>query len=265
MWMIVHDAGLLAVGNSHKLHTTGARLISRCRAAMSASPISTYSTPSCLLPSRAAQGAGCRPALAPAPPLSPRLLRWSQTGGARPGLRAFAPGTERAPHAGGPVARPPPRPGPARRPGGAKTTGPQSLGRSRSGWTLTMPRGAADDRPALVCARSPGPGPAAPAGRQLLPRRGPSPAPPAVLRDRASAGAQTRHWAAALGYAPVGPPRRSRVRPWASARELDKRRTAIARVLRRLQGCRRLFTRFEQRDVLFLGCIGFALIIDAVQ
>ncbi len=98
-----------------------------------------------------------------------------------------------------------------------------------------MPRGAADARPALACARSPGPAPAAPAGRQLLTRLGPPPAPPAVLRDRAS------------------------------ARELDKRRNEIARVLRRLKGFRRLFTRFEQRAVLFLGFIVFALIINALR
>ncbi len=85
------------------------------------------------------------------------------------------------------------------------------------------------------------------------------------MRDRASAGDQTRPLAVALRYAPVVPPRRSRVSPWASARELDKRRTAIERVLRRLQGCRRLCSRFEQRDVLFLGCIVFALIINALR
>ncbi len=131
----------------------------------------------------------------PLPPAAPLV----EKRGARPGLRASATRADRAPHAGGPVARPPPRPGPSRRPGGAHTTGPQSLGRSRGGWTPTLPRGAADDRPALVCARSPGPAPGAPAGHQLLPRRGPPPAPPAVLRARASAGAQTRPWAVALG------------------------------------------------------------------
>ncbi len=197
----------------------------------------------------------------PLPPAAPLVA----TRRARPGLRAFATGTERAPQVGDPVARPPPRPGPSRRHGGAKTTGPQSLGRSRGGWTPTMHLVAADARPALACARSPGPAPAAPAGRQLLPRRGPPPAPPAVLRDRASAGPQTRPWAVALGCAPVGPPRRTRVSPWASARERSTRRNEIARVWRRLQGFRRLCSRCEELDVLFLGFIVFALIIDALR
>ncbi len=194
----MHDAGLLAVGNARKLHTPGSRLISRCSAAMSASPIVTYSTPSCLLPSMAANGAGCRPALAPGPPLPPAAPLVA-TRGARPGLRAFAPGTERARHAGGPVARPPPRPGPSRRPGGAHTTGPQSLGRSRGGWTTTRHLVAADDRPALACARSPGPAPAAPAGRPWRTRRGPPPrssrgADGPGVRGRPDAALGPWHW-----------------------------------------------------------------------
>ncbi len=185
--------------------------------------------------------------------------------GARPGLRASTTRTDRAYQAGGSVARQHHRQGPFRRHGSAKTNGPQSLGRSRGGWTTKIHMVAADARTALVCALSPGHAHDAPAGRPWLTRLGPPPAPPAVLRDRASAGAQTRHLAAALGYVPVGPPRRTRVSPWASARELDKRCNAIARVLRRLQGCRRLCSRFEQRDMLFLGCSVFALIIDALR
>ncbi len=77
----MHDSGLLAVGNARKLHTPGSRLISRCRAARSASPLAPCSPPSGRSPSRAAQGAGDRPALAPGPPLSTRLPRGSQTGG----------------------------------------------------------------------------------------------------------------------------------------------------------------------------------------
>ncbi len=80
MWMILHDSGLLAAGDSRKLTTPGARPLSRCRAALSASPLAPCSPPSGRSPSRAAPGAGCRPALAPGPPSPPRLPRWSQTG-----------------------------------------------------------------------------------------------------------------------------------------------------------------------------------------
>ncbi len=199
----MHDSGLLAVGTARKLTTTGSRLLSRCRAARSASPLAPCSPPSGRSPSRAAQGAGYRPDVAPGPPLSPRLPRRSQTGGrARVCAHLHREQIVRLKLEARSLARPLVQ-GPPAGPG-AHTTGPPSLGRSRGGWTTTRPRGAADDRPALACARSPGPAPAAPAGRQLRTRRGPPPAPPAVLRDRASAGAQTRPLAAALGRRPWG-------------------------------------------------------------
>ncbi len=78
----MHDSGLLEVGTARKLHMPGSRPLSRCRAARSASPLAPCSPPSGRSPRRAAQGAGCRPDVAPGPPpLSPRLPRGSQTGG----------------------------------------------------------------------------------------------------------------------------------------------------------------------------------------
>ena len=48
-------------------------------------------------------------------------------------------------------------------------------------------------------------------------------------------------------------------------RELYKRRNEIERLFRRLKGFRRIFSRFEKLDALFLGFIHFALIYDAVR
>ncbi len=155
------------------------------------------------------------------------------------------------PQAGGLGARPPPRQGPSRRNGGAKTPGPPSFGRSRGGWTTTMHLVAAEARPALAFAHSPGHAPAVPAGRQLLTRLGPPPARPALLRDRAYKGAEPRPLAVARGYDPVVPLRRSRVGPWTYAREMSTRRTAIARLFRRLKGFRRLCSRCEQLAALY--------------
>ena len=61
------------------------------------------------------------------------------------------------------------------------------------------------------------------------------------------------------------PPLRTRVKPWEYDRELYKRRNEIERLFRRLKGFRRIFSRFEKLDVLFLGFIVFALIVDAVR
>ena len=48
-------------------------------------------------------------------------------------------------------------------------------------------------------------------------------------------------------------------------RELYKRRNEIERLFRRLKGFRRIFSRFEKLDTLFLGFILFALIFDALH
>ena len=44
-----------------------------------------------------------------------------------------------------------------------------------------------------------------------------------------------------------------------------KRRHEIERLFRRLNGFRRIFSRFEKLDVMFVGFINFALIADGVR
>ena len=61
------------------------------------------------------------------------------------------------------------------------------------------------------------------------------------------------------------PPFRTRVEPWEYDREMYKRRNEIERLFRRLKGFRRIFSRFEKLDVLFLGFIVFALIVDGLR
>ncbi len=78
--------------------------------------------------------------------------------------------------------------------------------------------------------------------------------------DRAYEGNETLQRALALGFTPVVPPRCTRVDPWEYDREMYKRRNEIERPFRRLKGFRRIFSRFEKLDALFLGFILFALI-----
>ena len=82
--------------------------------------------------------------------------------------------------------------------------------------------------------------------------------------DRAYQGNKTRQLALDLGFVPVVPPLSSRVDPWVYDREMYKRRNEIERLFRRLKGFRRIFSRFEKLDVMFLGFTSFALIIDAL-
>ena len=64
---------------------------------------------------------------------------------------------------------------------------------------------------------------------------------------------------------PVVPPQHNRLTPWEYDRALSKRRHEIERLFRRLKGFRRIFSRFETLDVLFVACIHFALIIEGLR
>lgn len=83
--------------------------------------------------------------------------------------------------------------------------------------------------------------------------------------DRAYEDNQTRQLALDLGLIPVVPPRTNRIEPWEYDRALYKKRNEIERLFRRLKGFRRIFSRFEKLDVMFLAFVHFALIVDALR
>ncbi len=105
----------------------------------------------------------------------------------------------------------------------------------------------------------------APEGRKLLARMGPLDTRPALVMDRAYEGNETRQLALELGFTPVAPPRKIRTDPWQYDRTLYKRRNEVERLFRRLKGYRRIFSRFEKLDALFIGFIHFVLIFDALR
>ena len=83
--------------------------------------------------------------------------------------------------------------------------------------------------------------------------------------DRADEGDETRQPVFALELEPVVPPKVNRLNPWEYDRELYKRRNEAERLFRRLKGFRRIFSRFEKLDLLFLGFLTFALIVEALR
>jgi transposase len=83
--------------------------------------------------------------------------------------------------------------------------------------------------------------------------------------DRAYEGNETRHLAQQLGFTPVVPPSRKRLDPWEYDKALYKRRNEVERLFRRLKGFRRVFTRYDKLDVMFIGIITFALIVDGLR
>ena len=105
----------------------------------------------------------------------------------------------------------------------------------------------------------------APAGRALLSRLGAPDRPVHLLMDRAYEGNETWQLALDLGFIPVVPPLKTRVEPWEYDREMYKRRNEVERLFRRLKGYRRIFSRFEKLDVMFVGFISFALIADGLR
>jgi transposase len=124
---------------------------------------------------------------------------------------------------------------------------------------------AADARTAITFSLSPGQAGDAPKGRDLLNRLGPPAWPLHLVMDRAYEGNETRQLALELGFEPVVPPLKTRVQPWEYNREMYKRRNEVERLFRRLKGFRRIFSRFEKLDVMFLGFITFALIAEALR
>jgi transposase len=83
--------------------------------------------------------------------------------------------------------------------------------------------------------------------------------------DRAYEGDETRQVAVDLGYVPVVPPKQNRLAPWDYDQALYRGRNEIERLFRRLKGFRRIFTRCEKLDVMFVAFINFALITEALR
>ena len=86
-----------------------------------------------------------------------------------------------------------------------------------------------------------------------------------LLMDRAYEGNETRQLALDLGFIPVVSPTSKRLDPWEYDRAMYKRRNEVERLFRRLKGYRRIFSRFEKLDLMFLGFISFVLVADGLR
>jgi transposase len=102
-------------------------------------------------------------------------------------------------------------------------------------------------------------------GRALLQSMGSIDEPLHLLMDKAYEGDETRQLALDLGFIPVVPPKSNRLEPWTYNREMYKRRNEVERLFRRLKGFRRVFSRFDKLDIVFLGFVHFALIVDGLR
>ncbi|MDE0164243.1 MAG: IS5 family transposase [Bryobacterales bacterium] len=149
--------------------------------------------------------------------------------------------------------------------GAFKKNGPQAIGKSRGGWSTKVHLVAANARTAITFALSPGQAHDAVQGRDLLAGLGPLPEPLPLLMDSAYEDDQTRQLALDFGWIPVVPPRKTRLQPWEYDRLLYRRRNEVERLFRRLKGFRRIFSRFDKLDVMYLAFLHFALIVEALR
>ena len=83
--------------------------------------------------------------------------------------------------------------------------------------------------------------------------------------DCAYEGNETRTLARALGYVPVVPPNPRRRKSWRLDRRFYRRRNEVERLFRRLKSYRRVFTRYDKLDTMFLAFVHLALIFDALR
>ena len=124
---------------------------------------------------------------------------------------------------------------------------------------------AASERCAVGFALSPGQTHDAPEGRELI-RSLPELATGCqLIMDRAYEGDATRQLALDFGFIPVVPPKSNRLQPWQFKKALYRKRNEIERLFRRLKGFRRIFSRFDKLDLLFVAFIYFALIIEGLR
>jgi transposase len=116
----------------------------------------------------------------------------------------------------------------------------------------------------VTFALSPGEAGDAPEGRKLLEAYGKVNKTTYLLMDRAYEGDNTRALALDLGFIPVVPPKRNRRVPWEYDKELYKLRNQVERLFRRIKRFRRIFTRYDKLDVIFIAFLCLAFIVDAL-
>ena len=82
--------------------------------------------------------------------------------------------------------------------------------------------------------------------------------------DKAYEGDGFREFAAKQGFIPVVPPKNNRKNPWEYDKKLYKSRNEIERFFLRIKRFRKVFTRYDKLDKIYMGVIIMALIFDAI-
>ena len=102
-------------------------------------------------------------------------------------------------------------------------------------------------------------------GRKLILKMGPVSTPISLNMDKAYEDNKTRELAVLLGYTPVVPPKSNRVEPWEYDFEEYKFRNEVERFFRRYKEYRRICTRYDKLDIMFLFYFLFAMIFEFIR
>jgi len=79
--------------------------------------------------------------------------------------------------------------------------------------------------------------------------------------DKAYEGDETRRLARANGHEPIVPPKSNRTDPWEYDKETYKKRNVVERLFRRIKAFRRVCTRYDKTDVMFMAFVQFAFMV----
>jgi transposase len=120
---------------------------------------------------------------------------------------------------------------------------------------------AADARTPLVIRLSPGNAHDGHYGQQLITELADIPATHLTM-DRAYEGDETRALVLKQNITPVVPPKSNRKEPWKYDKEIYKKRNEVERFFCRLKRFRRIATRYDKLDILFLFYINLVCFLD---
>ena len=125
--------------------------------------------------------------------------------------------------------------------------------------------GAVDDRIVLEFSMSGGEAADCVEGRKVLLKMGPVSTHIYLNMDRAYEDDKTRELAELLGYTPVVHPKSNRVEPWQYDKQEYKHRNEVERFFRRYKEYRRICTRYDKLDIIFLNYFIFVLIVELLK
>jgi len=78
--------------------------------------------------------------------------------------------------------------------------------------------------------------------------------------DRAHEGDETRELVIENGHEPIVPPKKNRIDPWEYDEEKYKRRNVVERFFCRIKEFRKICTRYDKTDIMYLAFIQFACV-----